>query len=480
MKQSFHNKGGGGIGGGLATEEWEQFYEFDNTKIKNFPVPTQKPLALAEKLDRLGDEFGRLLPASIVTRHVPSRQILDESQQQARDILGRMISIQEELDWECYQLYELIDERVIAQNGTVPPIRVGERAFEIVMARKVEAGQLQTTWFQRHGSTPVTEVPTSWPEEYRKIVERRIAVIETNRSISLVEKPEYKRRWNLELLEERELEAVRSWLLNRMEDSQNWSNLKLLTCARLADDLRFDSEFQKAAQVYRGRADFDLTTLVSELVEVESVPILPVLRYTDSGMRKLALWERSWDLQREEDRIDADVQADNSIPENLKLEVAKRRKADELGEVPIPPKYQSRDFRKSTYWSSRGKLDVPKERFITFPFCERDADSSTVIAWAGWDNLQMAQAIAAYYEQVKNNEGWVPERRMPLLAAIIQLLPGLKQWHNDIHPEYRERMGDFFEQFIHDEARAMEKTLDQILGWAPPVQASRVARRRNS
>ena len=38
MKQVFHSKGGGGIGGGLASEGWEQFYAFDGTKLGRFPV----------------------------------------------------------------------------------------------------------------------------------------------------------------------------------------------------------------------------------------------------------------------------------------------------------------------------------------------------------------------------------------------------------------------------------------------------------
>ena len=38
--------------------------------------------------------------------------------------------------------------------------------------------------------------PTHWPDAYRKLVERRIKIIETNKEIGLIEKPEYKRRWN--------------------------------------------------------------------------------------------------------------------------------------------------------------------------------------------------------------------------------------------------------------------------------------------
>ena len=52
------------------------------------------------------------------------------------------------------------------------------------MARKMAAGELETTWFERHGSTPITEIPAEWPEDYRRLVERRIVLIETNPNIA--------------------------------------------------------------------------------------------------------------------------------------------------------------------------------------------------------------------------------------------------------------------------------------------------------
>ena len=60
------------------------------------------------------------------------------------------------------------------------------------------AGEVQTTWFERHGRTPITDLPADWPDDYRRLVERRIELIETDRNIGLIEQPEYKRRWNTE------------------------------------------------------------------------------------------------------------------------------------------------------------------------------------------------------------------------------------------------------------------------------------------
>ena len=45
----------------------------------------------------------------------------------------------------------------------------------------------------------------------------------------------------------------------------------------------------------------------------ESVPFLPVLRYNDAGLRKRAEWERTWELQRQEDAIDARTKLPRAI-----------------------------------------------------------------------------------------------------------------------------------------------------------------------
>ena len=52
-----------------------------------------------------------------------------------------MISVQEELDWECYRLYGLIEEDLTYSGDDLPRLALGERAFEIVLARAVAGGR---------------------------------------------------------------------------------------------------------------------------------------------------------------------------------------------------------------------------------------------------------------------------------------------------------------------------------------------------
>ena len=366
-----------------------------------------------------------------------------------------MIFLQEELDWCVYKVAGLTANAVGTLGNASESIEVtkGSRAFEVVMARQLLGGSFRTSWFERHGSTPITDLPAVWPAEYRRVVEARIALIESNPNIALIERPEYKRRWNVESWDEQRERTLRDWLLTRLEVPDLWSGVDLSSVSKLSDAVRRDVQFMRVAELYRGRADFDVMALIAELFESDAVPFLTSLRYRPAGMRKRAAWERTWELQR---RADA---------------------KEEAGDIPVPPKYRSDDFTNSTFWSLRGALDVPKEIFISYPHAEREADQTAVIGWAGWDQLQQAKALAGYYVRMKEQEGWAPERLKPFLAGLLELIPWLKQWHNDFDPAYGVGMGDYFAGFVDEEARALGFTLDDVRAWQPPVGNTRRRRR---
>ena len=477
MKQMFHNKGGGGIGGGLASEGWEQFHAFDGTKLRKLPVTDDRPLGLVRELDVLARERSKVLPGAVV-RTVPAVASLQARRARANEIRQRMIALQEELDWRYYRLYKVTGDDLCMPPGDVPAIRLGERAFEIVLARKMAAGEVETRWFERHGATPITEIPRHWPAAYRALVQRRIETIESNANVALIEQPAYKRRWNDEPWEVQQERALQGWLLDRLEAPALWAEARLTTAAALANRLREDDEFLQVAELYTGHPDFDVADLVARLVGDESVPLLPVLRYRPSGLRKREAWEHTWELQRREDAIGARAELPASDPAHLTADAATALKAAEIGTIPVPPRYASTDFRKGVWWRLRGKLDVPKERFVSLPGCERDADPSLVIGWAGWDALQQSQAVAAYLVQMREQDGWKAERLAPLLAGLLELLPWVRQYHNAPDPEFGTGMGDYFEGFIDEEARALSLTRDALRAWTPPAVESRGGRRK--
>jgi hypothetical protein len=462
LKQVCHNKG-------MGEAPWADRYEHDSTKVADFPVSPERPLAIARQLDNLAQQLARVQPtshlASPSVATLSTRASLDAARAQAAKCQRHMIAQQEELDWHCYHLYGLLPAGVAASEVvyTAAPIEValGERAFEIVLARRVAAGRETTTWFERHDAKSVTEIPAFWPQEYRKVVQRRIDLIEQDRNIGLIERPEYKRRWNAPAWEVIEQTALRNWLLHRLEAPALWpagaeQPAQLTSTSRLAEAVVRDADFMQIAALYAGHADFDVPQLVAELVSSEAVPALPVQRYTDTGLRKRAQWEDTWALQRREDA------------------------GENVGKIPVPPKYQSKDFLKADFWRLRGGLDVPKERWVSYPGCERGSDGSLVIAWAGWNHLQQATAVAGYYMDMKDSEGWEPARLQPLLASLLELVPWLEQWHNELDPVFGERMGDYYRGFVTEEARGLGFTLDDLRAWKPAAAPVRRGRRRVS
>lgn len=480
-KQVFYPKGGdhvGTEGARVRTTLWDERYDHDGTKLKQFPVSVEKPLELARELDQLANQLKAAMPSSVLELMPPNvASALQEAHNSYEIALRRMIGLQEELDWECYRIYGLLATPCHLPADQVPPVTRGERAFEIVMARRMAAGELETTWFERHGSTPITELPAHWPEPYRNMVEKRIKLIESDLNIRLIEQPEYKRRWNTEPWEDQQNRALRDWLLNRLEDARYWPRPELTTCAHLADKVRSDAEFMTVANLYRARPDYDLTELVVELVESEAVPFLPVLRYKPSGLRKRAAWEQTWAKQREEDAIDARTQLPEGDPNRLSTIEANTLKQQQIGDIPVPPKYETKDFLENTFWRLRGKLDVPKERFVSYPFCGRDIDRTPVIGWAGWNHLQQAEALANYYQRMRTGEGWSDERLLPVLAGVLELLPWLLQWHNELDPNFGMGLGEFYRTFANEEMRRMGKTAEEIRVWSPP-ETTRPRRRR--
>ena len=335
----------------------------------------------------------------------------------------------------------------------------------------MKAGDVTTSWFERHGSTPITELPEHWPKAYRDLITQRMKVIETDRDIALIEQPEYKRRWAHEPWDELERRSLHTWLLDRLEDQSLWPERRLTTAARLADLLRLDSEFLQVAQLYAG-ADVDLAPLVAALVADEAVPYLAGYRYKESGLRKRAEWERTWESQRAEDAIEARTHLPEDYADRLSPERAAALKGDEVGDIPLPPKYGPADFSRTTYWRLRGKLDVPKERFISYPGAERENDPTAVLGWAGWNHLERARALAGWYTE-QRDAGIAAERLLPLLAGLWELVPWLRQWHNETDPTYGERMGDFFASFVTEQAAQLGKTTEDLAAWRPQASASR-------
>jgi hypothetical protein len=450
MKQVSHGKGNGGVNEGYRGEAWEEFWEFDGTKLKQFPLPRTYPSDTAATLAQLALDLKASNAEAIVANSTPSTERLVATAAEHGRIRAQMIASQERLDWECYRLYDLVEGDELAPAGMdEPPLTLGERAFEIVLARRMVARDEVSTWFARHRSNPITELPSHWSVEYRGVVERRIAAIESDPNIGLIEKPEHKRRWAAKPWNEQVKAALRGWLLDRMEDGRYWpAPAAITTVARMAAEARGDGEFMQVARLYAGRDDVDLAALIGELVKGESVAYFAALRYTDTGLRKHAEWRQTWELQRCEDD------------------------GEDVGPIPAPPRYGKSDFT-GAGWDHRGKLDMPKERFIAYPGAERETDASAVVGWAGWDHLSRARALAAWYLQAKR-EGRDAAHLTPLLAGLAELVPWLKQWYDEPNADPSlDRPGSQVAALVEAEQRSLGLTADDLTAWRPHAAAKR-------
>lgn len=431
-------------------------YEFVGTQMHNMPVPKaflnsdlrERMKLLGIRIDQCASRAGLLTAFAAIENGISGGEtristIFRTYELERVQLRSEMIFLQEEIDFTAYVIYGMADGEILCDRWDWPNVILdaGQRPFELLQKRNVD-------------DYPVpSNVPSQWPEVIQSIWRKRMDLIKRSKEISLIEEEQYKRRWigiqgkfNHATQHDDLGAACKKWLLNRLEDKRYWPILELQSAAHLTDRASTDTEFMQVAALYRGRPDFDLAALVAEMLEGEAVPFLPILRYKATGLRKRAVWEQTWDLQRQEDA------------------------GENVGDIPVPPKYTSTDFVKSDYWRLRGKLDVPKERWISYPQCHTDSDPSLLVGWAGWNHLQQATALIGYYD-FRKREGWDAKRLTPLLAGLDQLLPWVHQWHPEVSEEFGETAGKSYQTLLEQDAHELGLTLEDVRNWTPPEKA---------
>jgi hypothetical protein len=454
LKQVCQPKGGdhvGKEGARVSKSPWEDRYAQNASNVRDLPLPERRDLALPKAIDERARQRASLLDGLPATN---LHAFVANARAREAELLAEMVSLQEELDWQTLAAYGLVADDLPIAGLDAPPLRLGERAFEIVLARQAAAGETDTAWFERHGAAPITEPPAHWPADYRALVERRIALIADDPDVGLIERPEHKRRWSgTKPFDERLQQRLRTLVLDRLEEPDLWGGEPALrTISDLADVVRRTPQLVEACELLAGSIDADPGDVVRELVLSEAVPFLAAHRHTDSGLRKRAIWEQVWELQRAEDRGEA------------------------VASIPVPPRYAKRDFRPGPSWALRGKLDVPKERFVLVPGAELGAGGSPVVGWAGWDEAQRVRALAARIGDLREREGAGPERLTPLLSGVLELLPWVHQWQPDVLPEFGQTLGDAFEAWLDEQLSAAGLTRENLRAWRPPA-ATRGRRR---
>lgn len=449
LKQNCHDKGNGGYGGGIASDTWERFFEFTGTTLKEFPLPDGVVTERGRRLDALASELATWEPANLMAESNPTPMLLEQAQNEYMRIRELMIAEQEELDWAVYHLYGFTESDLSLPVGEVIGIPLGARPFEIALARS----DRETAWFDRHHSNPVTDIPGEITGAQREVYQNRLDLIASDRLIKLLEAPEYKRRWSDDLWEDKVRESLESWLLSRLETRTLWFDESgrmpiTRTIRELAGVVETNQAFADVLDVLpmwstkRSRSTVDMLT---ELLKSQPVPFHKALRYKKSGMRKRAEWEATWEAQRREDA--GEITAED---------------------VPVPPNYTSTDMF-PTVWKHRGKLDVPKERFISYPGTLRSDDPTDVIGWAGWDHLQQGLALVGLTRERLDADAEQTEIA-GLLSGMNEQLPWIMMWHNEPDPDLGIRFGDYLTGQVTEVANQIGVPVEDLDNYAPQTK----------
>ena len=442
LKQNSYPKSGG-------AQPWADRYEFTGTTLQKFPLPDGDVTERGRRLDDLAQQLATFEPSAVFERTTPTGEAIDDAYDNYMRIRRLMIAEQEELDWAVYHLYGLTDTDLSLPVGDVDGIDLGTRPFEIALARRVAAGETTTAWFERHHSTPVTEVPDSWPDAQRTAAQQRLDLMASDKSIKLLEAPEYKRRWSDDPWEDKVHEALADWLLTRLETPELWRRTdgmaQTRTIRELAGQVETDPELADVLSVlplWSTKRGATTEKMLEDLLKNEAVPYAASLRYKGRGVAKRVEWEATWEAQRREDA--GEITAD---------------------EVPVPPNYTSADMYPAV-WKHRGKLDVPKERFISYPGASPEGDTTMLLGWAGWNDLDKALALMSLFSDRADQDADT-ETLAAILYGLAEVLPWVRQWHNEIDPQLNLRFGDYLTSQLEEAVRGLGILIDDLDKYAP-------------
>jgi hypothetical protein len=464
-------KGGDQVGDGarLSATQWNRHLEYAGNLLQQLPVPKLDDLrdnlldlvvAAEETVQKMAHQAPQKVVAATLAA-MPNFAALREARtsslaERAR-LRGIIVSLQEEIDWRVYGLFGLPTVAARSLDAVRVPVEPNHRPFEVRLAREAATDISASEWFRVHKREAQEDVGGPLADLYRQRL-RLLDDPEHGKQLRLLETPETKRRWSPPDDTKAFSDAVRTWLLERIEASfREQATPELRTARHLALELGRDPAVAAAHELLTEQSGRDLVKLISDLVDGEGVPFLAGYRYAETGMEKRASWEETWRLQRLEDE-------GKLAPELSRLK---------LKAIPVPDKYGPKDFLRH-YWSQRGKLDVPKERFVTIPGGNTDEDTTPLVGWAGWDHLQVAQALSGLYQRRKSEDGWTKERLVPLLAGIDERVPWLLQWHNEPSAAFGGmKLGEFFRDFVAGEAHSLGVAVGDLRTWTPPAATKR-------
>jgi hypothetical protein len=404
----------------------DTYYVFAGTMVGKTPIPrdyeTDTPnrrrmLALAEEMIGLAEQLPALTMRKLFEKegeayhawntsldgYVPPhpdlpppfttarelRQAKERAIALRRDIRQRMIFLQEEMDWLAYAMYGLLGKPPLAEDYLTPEefkaarLELGQRAFE--QAGKGYKGDWPQSWHQGaqgHLPGPAAYLPELCPN-LQRLIRDRMDIIAGNPDIALLEDPLYKRRWVPPDYDKEFREALEWWLREMAEYVLEQAG-RPLSLREWAYRLSQEPRVRAAAEIYTGTPMYDLEDLLARVVRAEAVPNRPEDYLKPSGLEKLRAG-----------RFD----------------------------------FKRTDFVRDTYWKIRGKLNIPRERYIEYRELGT-AGNGMYYGWAGWGPVDRAKALVYLLEQAMHR-------------GLTDAVPRLKESLRDLLPELKEQLAEW-------------------------------------
>ncbi|HYO54676.1 DUF7008 domain-containing protein [Archangium sp.] len=398
-------------------------FEFSPQPLMELPVPDavispglpREQLAeRARKLEQLAEQHRQCAPRFVLGEEVQpdsvdsrrsehgwdrkSRSSLVKALARARheeEILFReMVFHQEELDWLVYSAWRLARFESIPSGRAIPE----HRPF---------------SWTSDEPPEDLDRgLAYSWAERQRqRKADPRLETLDAKAC----------KRWWFSRSEPRKggdydsrrtQEACKRWLLTQVERLfREQRSPAALTPGEIAEALSSEPDVRAVAEVLEGKAHPELAELLTPLIEDDAVPFLTSMRFSSSGLSKARAWEHLWSLQR-------------------------HRPVSPHEARQLAPRYVLKDFQKTSWWRLRGQVDLPRERFISYPRLVRDG-ADVLYGWAGWTFLQQAEVLETLY-RTGQREGWTSERLLLILQGVEELLPWIQQYHQDAAPRWND------------------------------------------
>lgn len=342
-----------------------------------------------------------------------------------RRLLEEGVVLQEEVDWTVWAL-------VLGRDLPLSPLEALAGARAAPDERPGTAGGIG------HSLPGLSE-------EIRAIWKARTVIVSQHADVAAVEQRLYKRGW-----------SGRRGVFGRQSNKGPAERQRALVATELAEHacrllgaektprsavevtrlLQGDDRAQRSIESFADEGH-DVVRQVEEMIRAQSIPFLSAAVFTEEGLEGWGTWNRL----------------------RFQDSVATR-----------PPEFVKEHFLRDEYFRLRGRLNIEREGFISYPGCEGE-EGELVFGSTAWSHLDRAVVLAGLYQDRKEREGWSKDRLLPMLAGLLELLPWLRQWHNEPNEELGgEKPCAQFEAFLNAECGELGFTHDDLRACRPAVR----------